>query len=277
MELERLIGIIPQIKCEERDGDYLKDGLLYCGKCNTAKQVAITLAGKTRVVTCLCHCEAEEEERKTELLKAKEEKSRIEELRKERIQDQDYRNWTFENDDQSDPKMTAKARKYVEEWEEMYADNISLYLWGDTGRGKSYFAAMIANALFDKGVPILMTDLGRIIAEMNANYGENKLKTLDGLKKYKLLVLDDLGVERESEYMMEQVYTVINARYKDGQPVIITSNIPWGELGDPKNMQYKRIYERIMEMCVPIKFDGENKRRKKAQEKMARAREVFAK
>ena len=76
-----------------------------------------------------------------------------------------------------------------------------------------------------------------------------------------MLILDDLGIERSTEYALEQVYAVIDERYKSGLPVIITTNLKIAEIRNPQDVAYARIYSRILEMCTPVRISGEDRRK----------------
>ena len=88
-------------------------------------------------------------------------------------------------------------------------------------------------------------------------------------------MIDDLGAERQSEYALEIVYNVIDGRYKAQKPLIVTTNVPLGEMQKTEETNYKRIYDRILAMCVPIQFDGESRRKGIAANKMKTAKEIF--
>ena len=77
-----------------------------------------------------------------------------------------------------------------------------------------------------------------------------KIKYINSLKRYALLILDDLGAERKSEYMQEQVYNIIDARYKSGLPMIITTNLTAEEMKKPSDLGNSRIYDRILERMM---------------------------
>ena len=77
----------------------------------------------------------------------------------------------------------------------MYTQNNGLLLWGNTGNGKTYAAACIANALIARGIPALITSFPRIL-----NAGWDKREIAEQMRQYPLLVIDDLGAERESDY-----------------------------------------------------------------------------
>ena len=85
-----------------------------------------------------------------------------------------------------------------------------------------------------------------------------------------LLIIDDFGIERETDYTLEQIYNIVDSRYRNQRPLIVTTNLALGELKDPQDVAHARIYDRLLEMCVPICFTGENFRRQAAAQKMAK-------
>lgn len=180
--------------------------------------------------------------------------------------------WTFENDNGRNP-LISKAKTYVEKWSDMLSKNIGLLLWGEVGTGKTYFAACIANALVENCVSVKMTNFSTILNDLF--YENDKNQYIDRLNNHSLLIIDDLGIERDTEYALEQVYNIIDARYKSNKPLIVTTNLTITEIKNPVDTAHKRIYDRVLEMCVPIKFDGENFRQQKATEKMEVIKTIF--
>ncbi len=209
-----------------------------------------------------------------DLVRQMEELYRIGRLRTQGIQDRRYCNWTFESDDGRNPQQMDRAMRYCLRWEEMYRDNIGLLLWGNVGTGKTFFAACIANYLIDRGVPVLMTNFIRLSNALMAIDG-NRNGYIKSLDRYKLLIIDDLGAERQSDYMLEQVYNIIDSRYKNGQPLIVTTNLPLSEIKNPSDIKYSRIYSRLIEMCVPIKFEGSDRRKEVFNLKLEKAKKLF--
>ena len=88
------------------------------------------------------------------------------------------------------------------------------------------------------------------------------------LCSFPLLILDDFGMERGTEYGLEQVYNVIDSRYRSRKPLIVTTNLTLEELQNPEDTPHARIYDRLIEMCSPVCITGENFRKAKAREKM---------
>lgn len=258
-----------------KTGDYIKGGVLHCGNCHTPKQVILAIDGSDRVVPCLCECAVKsyEDERKAEAERKR--AAEIKQLRICGIQDTAIRGMTFEADDGKCPALMDKARRYVTSWDKMLRENIGVIFWGNTGNGKTFASACIANALIDKGVPVLVTSFPKILSSITGLFAEDRTEYIDSLKYFKLLVIDDLGAERDSQFTLEQVYAVIDARYKQGLPLIITTNMTLDEMKKPENMDRQRIYDRVLEMCVPIHATGDSRRKDKAAEKMKLARAMF--
>lgn len=256
-------------------GDYELDGILYCGKCNTEKQVIVPWPnGTERKVGCLCKCGELARDERYRQEKAEQEKIRINALRVNGIQDRRLRDCTFS--DARPLPMIERAKRYADKWPQMRADNIGLLMWGDTGNGKTYTAACIANALIEQGIPVLITGFNEILSAITGMFADDRVSYINSLQEFPLLVLDDLGAERQSQFALETVYTVIDNRYKAKLPIIVTTNIPIAELKNAPDMNYQRIYDRILEMCVPLHFTGESLRKAAAVEKLERARQLLS-
>ena len=123
----------------------------------------------------------------------------------------------------------------------MQRENIGLLLYGDVGTGKSYGAACIANRLIEQSIPACMINLSTVLNSMGGFQSEEKNAYISDLMRYPLLILDDFGMERQTEYALEQVFNVIDARYRSGKPLIITTNLSLTELNAPKSLDHTRI------------------------------------
>lgn len=256
------------------DDEYTLDGLIYCGKCNTPRQVRVELFGVEKTVRCICKCQKEALDRETAERERQEKLRRISEMRANGIHDASIREWTFDNAENT--PILGKARRYYEKWKDMHDQNIGLLFFGNVGTGKTYLAACIANALISDGVPVLMTNFSKILNDLSGFKEQDKNKYIASFNNYELLIIDDLGVERQSDYALEQVFNVIDSRYKNGQPLIVTTNLSVEDLKNPSDMKFKRIYDRILEMTIPIKVDGVSRREQLHKDKLALARELFA-
>lgn len=255
--------------------DYLKDGLLYCGRCHTPKQCRITPPGKTEpiVVYCVCDCLQEEYEQEQ---KDKDRRARLEEINRLRISginDPAARNHRFDSADMT-PEL-RKCQRYAEKWPEMRKKNIGLLLFGGVGTGKSFAAACIANAVLDRELPVLFTSIPMIISGLTGMFKEERVSYIKSLSQFSLVVIDDLGAERETEFAREVMFDIVDTRYKSGKPLIVTTNLSLQDLKKPGSLDLARIYDRILEMCVPIRFAGESRREAARKQKTAWARTLL--
>ena len=136
-------------------------------------------------------------------------------------------------------------------------------------------AVCIANALLDQDVPVLMTNFPTILARLCGTSGEDRTAFLDSLGDYNLLIIDNLGVGRNTEYALEQMFSIIDSRCRCNKPLIVTTNLKLDELKHPPDLAHARIYDRLLEMCAPIRFSGENFRKATAQDKLARLKDLM--
>lgn len=261
-------------KASENEDYKGADGLIYCGSCHTAKQGRIEngkMAG--RLFPRKCKCEQELFDREQAIQEENRHRFTVDKLRKDCFSDASMHLWTFENDNGNCPH-TEKARFYAENFNTMQEENIGLLLWGGVGTGKSYFAGCIANFLIEKEVPVHMTNFSAVMNELMGSF-EGRNEYISRLCRYPLLILDDFGMERGTEYALEQVYNVIDSRYRSKKPLIVTTNIPIRELKNPHDLAHARIYDRLIEICVPIRFEGESFRKETAKAKMDRLMQMM--
>lgn len=249
--------------------DYTMDGLRYCGHCNTPKQCRIVIEGKKRIVPCQCSCREREREAAKKAAATRDEKARINGLRVNGIADHSTAECRF--DTAEDCEVIRKCRRYVENWAAMKKDNTGLLLWGGVGSGKTFAAACIANALIDRRIPALVTSFPRILSAPIDQRGE----IVRSLTQYPLLVLDDLGAERATDYALETVYLVVDERYKAGKPLIVTTNLTPDYMKQQQDVTFSRIYSRVLEMTVPIRCAGKSRREDNAAAKLERAAKIL--
>lgn len=260
---------------EINNNDYLEKGLWHCSKCHTPKQVRINWAGEEKITYCKCKCEMEKHDKEVEAMKAKEKTEKIANLRNLAFKGNlaNAYDYTFSNDNNSNPKMTQVAKNYVENFEYFKNQGKGLLFFGDVGVGKSFIATCIANALIDKGYPVRMTNFARIRNELQSTY--QKQEYLDDLNRYDLLILDDLSAESTSEYMQEIVFEVIDNRDRVKLPLIVTTNLTGYALKNPVGISNKRIYGRLLKMCFPIEFEGDDQRKQKMFDDFAKTQELL--
>ena len=260
-----------------QDGEYRNpvDGLLYCLTCGQQRQTAVQFPfdQKYRTPRCMCRCQQDAEAKRRETEKRHERMERIQRRKQHGLRDLSLYHYTFANDSGENPVMD-KARAYVRNWEEAYHNNTGLLLFGDVGTGKSFFAACIANALLEQDIPVLMTSFPKIL---NSGWSlKDRGYFLSRLRDYNLLILDDLGAERDNGYALEQIYSVVDTRYRNNKPLIVTTNLKLAELKNPPDVAHGRIYSRILERCAPILFGGKDFRRDSSEVTKKDARRIVA-
>ncbi len=264
-------GLISELmKTKSAPGDYTgADGLLYCGKCRTPKQMRLDYNPATgkddpTVVPVACRCQQEEGRAADERDKRERFEARMKNLNTSGITCPGSLRHTFADDDGQRPEITAACKRYVEYWDEMAEKNVGILFYGTVGAGKTFYASCIANALLKRQVTAAATSFPRLLNLLQGT--QDKQKLLDSLARYKLLIIDDLGVERDSTFGLEQIFNVVDARSHAHLPVIVTTNLSMEELKNPSSVQYGRIYDRVLEMCqVPLKLTGDSRRHENAE------------
>jgi DNA replication protein DnaC len=248
-----------------REDEYLnpRDGLIYCAQCHTPRQIQLDFAGKLGAPRVLCHCQQEQKAKENARRKQQEFFDEVSRLKAGGLQDKALRHCTFAHDLGYNPEI-KKAHSYVDHWQEMKQKNTGLLIWGNVGTGKTFLAGCIANALLEQCVPVLMTNFTKILNTLTGMFSDDKNRFVESLNKYSLLIIDDLGVERNSEFALEQVFHVIDSRYRSQKPMIITTNLTLEQLRHPADIAHARIYDRVLECCVPLKVNNQNIREWKA-------------
>ena len=224
-----------------------EDGIRVCNRCKQPKQVMLEFprnSGKLRPFPIKCLCDEEEEEaRKAEIKRMKTEEL-IKDLYRQGLSDKAYRANTFSKDDNRNPKLSRFCQNYVRDWDKHRANNRGILFYGNTGGGKSFFACCIANALIQKGIPVLYSRLSDLVKNR-----VDKNSQEISLRQFELIILDDIGVENSTQ----TAYTIIDDIYRAGIPLIVTTNLSPSELKEPDTIEKQRIYGRIIERCCLTK------------------------
>lgn len=234
------------------------EGFYVCNICGKRKQFNF----RGRLVPARCACDEERERRAIAEL---EQEQRIAYLYETGVTDKRYLKNTFDKDDGLNPEISTKCQKYVERWKDMRKNNIGVLFYGDVGTGKSFLACCIGNALIKKGIPVLITNLSKLVENrIQANKG---LATAIDLREYDLLILDDLGIETATQ----TAYNIVDEWYRTGRPLIVTTNLKPDQLKNAKEIERRRIFDRVVEMCgsVPIQVKGSQRRYGISQRKKA--------
>ncbi len=253
----------------------LEDGSIRCGKCGGMKTCfgEGTLEGVLLPIRCECR-EREEAERLNAVREAEKERRR-DELRRIGFASSAYRDKTFAADLDPEGPVSNACRKYCEQWEELKKSNIGLLIYGEVGTGKSFYACCIANEIIDRyQEQVYVTTIPTLIAELQSF--DNRDATLAMIENVTLLVLDDLGAERETSFAEEQLFSIIDCRLLSEKPTIITTNLSLKEIKNPSTISQRRIFDRILEMCpAQLRCDGRNRRKDAMSARRAQAIEAL--
>jgi DNA replication protein DnaC len=136
-----------------------------------------------------------------------------------------------------------------------------LWFEGDVGTGKTTLAMLVSRAALDAGRSVAIYSLPRLLAEIRATFEDGAegsyVDFLDRLAVVDLLHVDDVGAERSSEWVLEQLYAIVNARYEDERSMVITTNLSQERLEEQIG---KRTVSRLKEMCEPVPLYGQDAR-----------------
>lgn len=157
----------------------------------------------------------------------------------------------------SHPKRGTAAGKRVEGWRPG-REKSGLYLYGDYGSGKTGLAVAALRAYIEREAKgAWFYRFGATLEQARRSYDGDVANPLDEASRRGFIVLDDLGAERATEWVLERLYQLIDHRHGHLLPTVITSNFTLDELAERVGA---RVAWRIAEMCEPVGIDGRNLR-----------------
>lgn len=226
-------------------------------------------------VSIMCTCRKKEQEEQEEYQKKIDTMRTIESLRRLSLMDAKLLNANLSNFIERDDntRLLKIIKNYIINFEKMYKENQGLLLWGAVGTGKSYAAATIANELLERMTSVVMTSFIKILKEVG-KFDEDSWD-IEEINNAKLLIIDDLGAERGTDYALEQVYDIIDSRYRSNKPIILTTNLTIEQMKGCPDIRYNRIYDRIFEMCYPVKVSGISWRKRDAAIRYENTRKIL--
>lgn len=261
--------------------DYVENGLIHCGICGTKKQFRAILPENVRVFfggatehifPSACKCQREkiaEDERQDE-------KNAIYRMQNASLMDSRLYDASFEkcDIDVNNKKVLHICKNYAETFEIMEKGNQGLLLYGPPGTGKTYAAACISNELIAKGIFVMMTSFVQLL-RLAYKGDEEWFRTIANIKKARLLIIDDLGAERNTDTALEHAYGIVDDRYRSNKPVIFTTNIGLDSMRETADMRLARIYDRVLETCYPVQFIGASWRQNEAAKRFEAMQKII--
>jgi len=177
-----------------------------------------------------------------------------------------YRAISFEHSDVIDierrcPTQVREIRRFAANIGENIDAGHGLWLYGGLGTGKTALAMIVSKAAIDAGRTVAIYSCPRLLAVMRESIDrDGLLPFVDRLSAVDLLHIDDLGAEHRTEWVLEQLYSLINARYEDERSTLVTSNL--GPLDPPLQQQLgERVVSRLEQMCDILSVYGPDQRR----------------
>jgi len=215
---------------------FIETGLTICPKCEEPFDAPCRCIREANA-----RFQAEESERERKII--------VEKYRDGGITSPLFKSMTFENDIDYRPDTTSFCKQYVKDWTKNFEDNIGLLFYGPPGTSKTFFACAIANAVVETPASVWITDFSEIIRNIYDSEFGDKDAVFQKVRSVDLLVLDDIGNKIYTASELGQITQIIEARYRMLKPLIATTNLTPEELENPKEREYKRIYDKTLEMC----------------------------
>ena len=182
-----------------------------------------------------------------------------------------FRSISFEHSDVIEmqrrfPTQVREIRAFVADIDPNLDAGRSLWLTGSFGTGKTALAMIVSKAAIDAGRTVAIYSCPRLLSVIRESIDQpprggsagGVLDFLDRLASADLLHIDDLGAEHRTEWVLEQLYTIINSRYEDERSTIVTSNLERDALAEQLG---ERIVSRLEGACELLPFHGPDARR----------------
>ena len=170
---------------------------------------------------------------------------------------------TFQN-----AQAVQVCTEYVKDFDVISVSNKNgLFITGDCGVGKSHIAFAIANSLIKQGNSVIAMTMIDLLLKIKDSYNAKNLTEEQILNIYEdcaLLIIDDLGKEKPTEWVLQMIYSIVDRRYNAKKPIIVTTNYNASELikrfGDASTG--KAIVDRLFETCQYVPIGGDSFRKK---------------
>jgi DNA replication protein DnaC len=161
-----------------------------------------------------------------------------------------------------DPALTRQIRGFVRDIGTNLENGRGLWLFGDVGTGKTSLAMLVSKAALEAGRSVAIYSMPRLLADIKETYEDRSessyMQLFDRLVGVDLLHIDDLGAEKRTEWVLEQVYSIINERWQEQRSVVVTTNLI--DIDELRGQIGPRTVSRLHEMCELIPIMGRDRR-----------------
>ncbi|MFL0198407.1 ATP-binding protein [Clostridium sp. WILCCON 0269] len=258
-----------------------------CPVCGEPTGKVVRLMGRNYIVPRMCKCKKKAFEEEERIAQAREKQIRLERIFNNSLMTKEFRELTFESWDHTlgNESMYEMGIKYVKCFKEKaIKENLGLLIYGNPGNGKTFLSGCIANALIEQFIPVVCVSAIGILERIKnsfKSYGDEGVQNiLNCLDNADLVIIDDMGVENNTDWSRATIYQILDSRYRKKKPLIITSNLSMNQL--------KRRYDRdceydigrtadrlIHDMCSPIENTGSSIRIKNGIRKTQILRDIL--
>ena len=256
------------------ENTYIKDDLLHCSICNEPLQTIIDnpFTGESKKVNCICQCDAEKLRKEEQERRDAERQREIKKLQRNSLLGDRYKDASFETthtgDNSSFDTAFKRCKNYCEVSSKVLENGYGIYLWGNSGTGKTHLTACMVNELIKQHRPTLFTnffEISQIIRGTFNSSTESEINMVEKISNIDFLFIDDLGTEKvtkngEDNWLQEKIFEILNKRYNNKKPTVFTSNYSLEELVNARGLMDKTV-DRILEMSsLILKVEGESYR-----------------
>ena len=259
--MEKIINQLIENQIENEKSNYCHNtylgegGLKYCTTCNEPVQSRREniITGNTFLVARNCLCARNRIAENERIMKARKEEQAFKDRQKDCFgKFLSLYNCTFESSS-CDSETFDYAKRLANDFDKYKDTSAGVLFWGKFRTSKTYMACAVANHIMKQGYTAKLIKLSDTIKDVFKEIDKNSF--LDRLQEYNLLIIDDLGVEKKTEYNLEIIYKIIDDRLTHKKPMIITTNLTLDEIKHPESRELARIYCRIEENYIPILFE----------------------
>lgn len=158
--------------------------------------------------------------------------------------------------------VTRAVRDYASSIDERLEAGQGLWISGSVGTGKTTLAMAVSKAAIEAGRSVAIYSMPRLLARIRKTYdgvaGEDSYtQFFSRLTSVDLLHIDDLGAEKQSDWVLEQLYSIVDERYSEVRSIVVTSNLDYVQLKDQIG---DRVVSRLTQMCQELPLEGDDRR-----------------
>jgi DNA replication protein DnaC len=158
------------------------------------------------------------------------------------------------------PAIVSATRRFATDIDRHLDGGRGLWFMGPVGTGKTTLAMLVSKAALGAGRSVAIYSLPRLLNEIRETHRTDRshVALLDRLTAVDLLHVDDIGAERTNDWVLEELYSIVNARYEDQRSMVITTNIT--DADELRAQITPRTVSRLMEMCDQLPVEGHDRR-----------------